>query len=275
MTEKPQNQKFTFTEIFTTETSCDRSDRLYANFQGLLSPEEQEAFEKHLSTCTTCTKLLAELEESKLAAENTVLDAEQADRIFRINRSKIEDRLNRRFGIQQRTIPWMERLRFPAYLNAMMLVALAILIYPAYRGFVLDQQVARLQGELTVEKARQPKPGVAPVPNPPEPAVSPSFVYSVRNERGANENTIRIAFTETQKTFTLVFSVQAEEYTGILLEISQSTKTVWQSKSPLKSNLVSLNIHANDFSPGAYTLNIYGVSGSDKSQITTYKLLIE
>lgn len=268
MAENTPNQKFSFDDIFL-EASCDRRDSLYEYFQGILSERHPEEFLKHLSACATCTRLLAELEESKLAAENTVLDVEQADRLFRQNRVKIEDRLNQKFGIQQRPVLLRDLFRFPAYVNVMMIVLVAVLIYPSYRSFVLDQQVAQLRGELATEKARMPEKMV--VPQTIGPSVSAALVYPVRNERDPEQKTIRI----TQKDSTLVFSIPSEEFEGYLIAVSRNGQLIWQSKSPVKSNLLSLTLHANDFPSGSYVLTVYGMAAEKKTSLTMYKLLIE
>jgi hypothetical protein len=220
------------------------------------------------------------LEEAKLVQENIVLDAEKAAKIFSQNREKLEALLDQRYGSHP-VSPKMffERFRFPAYVNAMMLLLIGLLIYPSYRSFVLDHQVARLQGELSLEKDRNKQKTVAPVqveePRMNEPAVSPSLVYPVRTERSTEEKTIRLKFSEAQKSFTLVFSVPVEEFKGYFFEISQNHQTVWQSAMPIQSGLISLNLHSGYLSRGEYTLTIYGVSGEKKTSLTTYKLLIQ
>src|SRR5262245_25424247 len=154
MNNNQNDQRFQYHEIFGKETNCDRTNSLHQYFEGTLPENQQKEFRKHLADCDSCAKLLAELQEAETAAHDTILDANQADKIFSQNRASFQEQLKEKYGVV--TLPPKWNFRIPNYASAMLMVLIAVLIYPAYRSFVLDQQVTQLTEELNRERNNKP-----------------------------------------------------------------------------------------------------------------------
>jgi hypothetical protein len=300
---RQQKSTFTFTDIFPdADFTCNREDEVFQYFQQLLSEKNAEIFEQHLKTCSRCASRLADLHETAEAGESTAIDARKADDIFRQTLSKLEDRL----GVEStpKLSPAIyaqskSRFRIPAYVNLILVGLVALLIYPSYKSFVLDEEVAKLQNELNQERSR-------PVPAAGEniaelkqgyekeiqrlnaerekslqPDLAGSSVYSVRSERGSSVETIPVNFSENRTAHTLVFSVQNTDYKNYIVEILQEGKTVWQDQinlvdqSTAEGSLISVTLKANSLKEGNYRLKISGSSPAGTSPISEYRLNVK
>src|SRR5262249_20375946 len=157
-------------------------------------------FEKHLSICNRCGFILAGLEETK-NANGIILDPAKAESLFEQNRLKLLAYLNKRYPSRVQTLVAKESVggfshtfSLPNYDNAFLMLLLALLIYPSYKGLVLNKEVANLKSELSAEKARNVNPsGPAAAVNQAyekqiqdlkdeqqrllEPSISPSAIY--------------------------------------------------------------------------------------------------
>src|SRR5688572_25819806 len=138
MPEKTENFQFSYDEVFDSDSSCDRTKSLYEYFQNLLPKEDLQDFERHLSSCEACLKLLTELQQSEVNGQSLVLNPENTEKIYAEGRLKFGTK--RPPAIHPATIPGF---RFSS-MNALMLLLVVSLAYPAYRSFVLRQEVREL-----------------------------------------------------------------------------------------------------------------------------------
>ena len=284
MNKKPASQEYSFQDVFRTKENCDQTEILYEYFQDLLSKEDQESFEQHLTGCSICAQLLAELDESERVSGRTVVDAEKADKIFRQNRAQIEEMLDKKYGAASPVVPVARKFPFPAYVNAMLVLLVVLLIYPSYRSFVLEREVTRLQHEMANLPQQTPAPA-GPQVQPPgpavsqaaEPVVSPSLVFPVRAERDAEQRTIRIPFDEEHQTFTLLFSLPSDNFERYVLEIERQNQNIWRKEIQTvrgeTSQLTSVTLHSGYFHEGEYQLRISGIQEAGMTQLSVYKLI--
>lgn len=269
---------FFYDEVFTSQPECNRAFKAHQYFQQNLSGPEQEEFEQHLKSCDSCIRALSELYEADSATERIILDAQKADAIFEEGRAKF-----RRGPVDSPLIPAARTFRFPTFTNALLVVLVAILAYPAYRSFVLDQQVTNLERDLQAAKNAQPsKPAAPQIPQQEplaatEPVVSPSLIYAVRMERDAESQVIRMSFDQTQQNMTLVFSVPTEDYQSYLFEIVREGEAIWQSPIPVTSKetsqLVSIHLSREFFQTGEYRLQITGKQMEQEIRFPEYRLI--
>jgi hypothetical protein len=279
MDNNKRSEQFRFHDVFSKEEDCNRTDSMYQYFDGFLSQNEQEQFRKHLQDCDKCSGLLVELQEAESAGLNTVLDATKADKIFSENRTKIQNWLNEKYHVAKLPQPiW--NFRIPSYANAMLIVLIAILAFPAYQSFVLKQQVTQLTEVLDREKSIRPhqqKPPDRTQPSVTEPEVSPSLLYPARIERDTATKAISVSFEKNQ-TFTLLFSLPPEDLQNYSVEIQKQDQTIWQNQMAASgdesSRLISVQLHKEFFQEGKYELKIYGNNGETKTLLSQFKLTI-
>jgi hypothetical protein len=273
-----RNEQFRFHDVFGKEKDCGRTDTLYQYIEGSLSKSEQEEFQTHLRDCDNCSALLAELQEGESVGQNMVLDARKADKIFSENRTKIQHWLNDKYRVSTLPPP-LWNFRIPAYANAMLILLIAILAFPAYQSFVLKQQVTQLTDELDRQRISRPqqKPPDHTQPLVTEPEVSPSLLYPVRVERDTAAKTISISF-EKNGTFTVLFSLPPEDFQNYTVEILKESQTIWQSQVTAfvgePSKLISVQLHKEYFQEGKYDLKIFGNHGETKTLLSQFKLII-
>ena len=279
MNPEKNKQEFSFHEIFSNEESCDQTEILFQYFQKFLAKPEEAKFREHLENCEGCLQVLADLEESEIAATNTVLHSQQADRIFEQNRLKLRHQLDTKYGVRSTEMPFISKFRAPAFINAFLVLIVAVLIYPTYRSFVLNQEVARLQQELSSRPAN-PAPSASPNVNPtavPEPLVFPTAVYPVRSERDGERKIIPIHFDEQHQTFALVLSLPPENFESYDLEIHKRGKNIWMNQVAPKNDppqLISVNLPADYFEEGNYELTVSGKRGEGLTELSRYELRI-
>jgi len=288
---------FTYQDVFPeTGSECHKQDDVFRYFENLLPQDEARSFEKHLTDCSYCGGLLADLDETNRAAEGTMIDAGKADQIFSQTRAKLEDRL----GVRSRMlhIPQPERsFHIPAYVNLLLIGLVAALIYPSYNSFVLNNEVTELKKELSAEKSK-----IGGIPQHEvdtlkqnyekqiqslnderskmlQPDLSGSAVYAVRTERSASTQTINVPFG-TQPTFNIVFSVPGD-FKSYAVEIFNDTNQVWQkeitvaAQADSPSALISINLKADYFKDGVYRLKISGVDKQkNATQLDEFKLKV-
>jgi hypothetical protein len=270
---------FTFQDVFPKGSECTRQNDVFRYFQNLVSENEARSFEQHLTDCSCCAGLLADLDETNCAADATMIDAGKADQIFSQTKAKLEDRL----GVPSRALhipPPARSFHIPAYVNLLLIGLVAALIYPSYKSLVLNNEVTELKKQLAAEKE---SPDVPPQnieelkqnyeqqiqklsderSRMLQPDLSGSAVYAVRTERSASSQTINVPFG-TQQTFNIVFSVPAD-YKSYVVEIFNDGNQVWQKEITVAapadspSALISINLKADYFRDGLYRLKISGV----------------
>jgi hypothetical protein len=280
MNKKRATERFTHDDIFNMQGNCERNEEVFRYFQGLMTDPERKEFGKHIVECGHCTVLLSNLEESENGAENTILDSEKANEIFRRTRTKL-----RKQKSSLSVIDAFRGFHVPAYVNGLLTLMVLLLVYPAYRGFLLDDQVSNLQDELRMEKAKQRFPDPQESQEPAgqlvpssEPVISPTEVYSIRTERDSETRTIRVVFHREQKAFTIVFSLPQESYESYVLEIVRADKTFWKREFPAipseSSPLLSIHLQENFFKTGNYRLKISANRSGSAIQLSEYRLII-
>ena len=269
------NQRFHYEDVFPQQRDCQRTEVVQRYFQQLLTTAEQEDFHDHLKSCDACVKLLAELQETEHTAEKLALDAAQADLIYQEGRRKL-NKTSVPLALPPRSFP------LPMFANALLLVVIAVLAYPAYQSFVLKREVSDLQNDLQNLRATSTDAPVPPagqsVEEPSlEPVAAPSLIYALRIERDSEEKTIPVTFGANQNAFTLVFSVPAEEFQTYVLQIVSGTKTVWQTEMTVSgkeaSQLISLQLQKESLPPGEYRLKITG-KGKQEVTFPEYRLIL-
>src|SRR5262245_14476318 len=114
------------------------------------------------------------------------LEPEKSRAILDQNRIRLRAALDTKF--QDHKAPAARGFQLPAYVSALMLILIAILIYPAYQYFVMPTGYPQQQE----------------IPRPPEPTLSGSAVYPARRERANEQQTIPIKFDATHSSFDLV-----------------------------------------------------------------------
>jgi hypothetical protein len=287
---------FTFQDVFPKGSECTRQNDVFRYFQNLVSEDEARSFEQHLTDCSCCAGLLADLDETNSAADATIIDAGKADQIFSQTKAKLEDRL----GVPSRAVhipPPARSFHIPAYVNLLLIGLVAALIYPSYKSFVLNNEVTELQKQLSAEKSKVG--GVSQqevdalkqnyenqIQNLNEersqmlqPDLSGSAVYAVRTERSASSQTINVPFG-TQQTFNIVFSVPGD-FKSYAVEIFSDGNQVWQKEITVAapadspSALISINLKAEYFKDGVYRLKISGVDKQkNPMQLDEFKLKV-
>jgi hypothetical protein len=287
---------FTYQDIFPeTNSECHRDNDVFRYFENLLPQDEARSFEKHLTDCSYCAGLLADLDETNRAAEATMIDAGKADQIFSQTRVKLEDRL----GVRSRQLhipPPSRSFHIPAYMNLLLIGLVAALIYPSYKSFVLNNEVRELKKELAAEKER---PDVPPQnievlkqnyekqiqslnderSKMLQPDLSGTAVYAVRTERSASTETINVPFG-TRQTFNVVFSVPGD-FKSYVVEIFDDANRVWQNEITVAaqadspSALISINLKSDYFKDGVYRLKISGVDNQkNQTRLDEFKLKV-
>jgi hypothetical protein len=307
MNKKAGNQTVSFDELFGKGgESCQRKDELFRYFQDLLSEEDAEKFEKHLSVCSQCARELAELQETETAATKIVLDSARAEQIFDRNLVRLQSSLDQKYGKTNQELAadspgaldrFFKVFSLPAYANALVILLLAILIYPSYKGFILDKETEKLRSELRIERARN---SAEPVEigqmkqeyekqiqnleeerrNLLQPTLSSAGVYSVREERGAQTQTINLEFSPHQRNFNLLFSAPVGDYKSYKIEILDDQQSVWkdevspQAGANSTSALISVNLRAEYFQKTSYRLQISGIGKEGPKLLAAYKLKV-
>ena len=273
---------FSYRDVFGNSPGCDQTDQVYRYFLRALPDEQRTTFEKHLSSCEPCMQLLIELSESENLAEKTVMDASKSDRAFEQVRVKIQERLKTKYG-GVADAPPNRTYRKLIFLNAALLVAIAVLIYPAYRSTVLEDQLHRLQSELHSkqpgEQTKLPEPETA-IPNSSEivPNVSHAKIYRVHLQRGGTEeNRIEVIFDKANQSYTLIFAVPPD-YDSYGVSIIQKERVVWhsnvQATARNASQLFSIQLNAAYFEAGEYSIQILGQSADGETKFQPYKLTV-
>lgn len=304
MNKDAKNHRFSFHELFREEgKSCPHQDELFQYFQNLIGEEEQQKFERHLTSCSLCASQLAELQETATATTSLVLDSSVAEKILEQNRKKFENFLDEKFEEEvskdstRRSGRFFKVFSFPGYANALVIALLLVLLYPAYQGFVLKDDVERLRNELGSEKS---KARVSPEDLslmketyekqiqtlkeersvPIEPTLSPAGVYAVREERDGHLETISLNFNDRQKNYNLVFSVPAMGSRSSRVEILQDGKSIWKDEvTPLASadstsGLISVNLPAEYLKGNSYRLMISAIEKDGVKPLAEYKLKV-
>lgn len=304
MNKDPKNHRFSFHELFQEEgKSCPHQDQLFQYFQNLLGEEEQQKFEGHLKSCSLCASQLVEIQETATATTSLVLDSSVAEKILEQNRKKFENFLDDAFEDEvlkdstRTSGRFFKVFSFPGYANALVIALLVVLLYPAYQGFVLKDDVERLRNELDGEKS---KARVAPEDvsllkesyekqiqslkeersAPIEPTLSPAGVYAVREERAGQLETISLNFDDKQKNYNLVFSVPAIGSTSSRVEILEDGKSIWKDEvTPLASadstsGLISVSLPSEYLKGNTYRLVIFSVEGDNARALAEYKLKV-
>ena len=278
MPEKTENFQFSYDEVFNSDSSCDRTKSLYEYFQNVLPEEHLQDFERHLSSCEVCLKLLIELQQSEVNGQSLVLDAAKAEKIYEEGRLKIGPK--RPAAIHPATSPGF---RFSSRMNALMLLLVVILAYPAYRSFVLRQEVRELKNELQRMKA-EPLPDISrEQPAPPElrpvsqPIASPAMIYAVRSERNSESRIIRLQFD--QPSATLILSVPTEDFESHKVELIRKNETIWfsevSSSRKEMSQLISIHLQKDFLQAGEYRLRITGQEATRQTSFPEYRLIVK
>lgn len=302
MNNDPKNHRFSFHELFREEGKG-HQDELFQYFQNLLEEEDRQKFERHLTSCSHCVSQLAALQETATATTSLVVDSTAAEKILEENRKKFESLVDDKFEDEgsktsrKASGGFSKIFSFPGYANALMIALLFVLLYPAYQGFVLKDDVERLRNELDSEKS---KGGVSPEDLslmketyekqiqtlkeersvPIEPTLSPAGVYAVREERAGQLETIALNFNDRQKNYNLVFSVPAMNSRTSRVEILEDGKSIWKDEvTPLASadstsGLISVNLPAEYLTGNAYRLVIYSIEKDNARPLAEYKLQV-
>ena len=274
---------FSYSDVFQNSPGCDQTDQLYRYFLRTLPDEQRTTFENHLSSCEPCMQLLMQLSESENLAEKTVMDASKSDRAFEQVRVKIQERLKTKYCGVSEARP-NRTYRGLIFLNATLLVAIAILIYPAYRSTVLDQQLQQLQSELHSKQlpdqttTPQPEPTAASQPEK-APTLSQAKIYRLHLRReNTEQNKIDIVFDQSNESYTLIFAVPPD-YDSYALDIVQRDRVVWHSNLRATANhpsrLISVQLNAAYFEAGEYSIQILGQSADGETKFQPYTLLVE
>jgi hypothetical protein len=305
MSDKRAKQSFSFDEVFAEEgKNCNRDDEVFEYFEGVLTKTDANEFEKHLGVCNHCAAGLIQLQEIQEAAE-VDLDPGKAKKLFDLNRTKLRDHLDLKYGGRPELpvkgsgafFRFFNLFSLPNYANALVMALVLILAYPAYRSFVLKNEVDKLQGELALEKSRN----VAQPTNLQslkesyekqiqslteerqlllEPSISPTLIYSARPERTTGAESIPITFSGKQKSFNIIFSIPVADYKGYSMEISRGGTTIWQQEGLLNTpsgsplSLVSVNLHSEYLKEGSYRLRVFGMGDKEKSLLVEYGLQV-
>jgi hypothetical protein len=301
MSSDRQKQSLSYQELFATEENdCFQTNDVFEYFQGILPESAKGDLEAHLAVCPSCATHLSELQQMERADSSTKLDSRESKRIFNQNLIKLRGMMDRQLGIQERTPSgifdrFFQTFSLPAYANALAIFLLALLLYPAYKGFILDNEVSRLQHELTIAKStNQPQdPSILKESyekkmqalqqkerDLQQPMLSASQVFPARAERGDSQ-IIRVNFDKNHQSINLVFSVPPFEFRDCRLEIQQENHLLWQAVvlpqalNESSSELISVTLQANYFPEGNYTLKIFGDGEKGKALLTEYKLQIQ
>ena len=286
MTQDKRKESFTFAEVFPDKNECDREAELFRYFEGRLSADEEKPFEKHLATCGTCAGKLAALQQEDRAVQDLVLDSEQAGGIFEKNRARLRGALDAKYApVQSARLPFLAAFRMPAGAGAFMILLLAVLIYPAYRSFVLDREIERLRGDLESERSKNTAAGSNARAGEiqrlkeanrelTEPSLSSSAVYSARSERAGEHPTITVNF-QGGRGFDLVFALPPASG-DCMVEVVQGTTPVWRREiSVSQANpLISIHLQPGYFHPGEYNLRISERKDGEYRGIVEYRLMI-
>jgi hypothetical protein len=283
---KGTNQKFTFDEVFQSEPNCAQSERVQLYFQGLLSEAEKQGMEKHLHSCAHCASFLADLEESETAISNVVLDAKKADKIFKQNRKRINERLDQRYPTAIPEKPFWTMFQIPAYVTVLAVVLMSLMIYPAYRSLVLTGKVDKLERQL--ELAKQQPTNLGPYQQQIQalheerdrllqPELAVSSIHPVRMERAPDDQLIDVIFSDAARTFSVVLSLPAGDFEHYRLDISKQNDVLWRRELPALhgTSLVSIQLRAGYFKPGSYKLHVYGKIGERENAISQFQLRIQ
>ena len=164
-----------------------------------------------------------------------------------------------------------------------MLLLVVILAYPAYRSFVLRQEVRELKNELQRMKA-EPLPDISrEQPAPPElrpvsqPIASPAMIYAVRSERNSESRIIRLQFD--QPSATLILSVPTEDFESHKVELIRKNETIWfsevSSSRKEMSQLISIHLQKDFLQAGEYRLRITGQEATRQTSFPEYRLIVK
>lgn len=278
---KNEVERFTFDEVFGENPTCERQTELFRYFEGRLPADAEKTYHQHLAGCSTCAGRLAELQLEQKATEGLSLDPEQTKRIFNANRVRLTAALDVKYPGEQRVNFW-QSFRLPAYANAMLMIVIAVLIYPAYRSFVLERDLTLARTQLTdqesanvrnageIQRLNEEKQALA------QPSLSGSAIYAARRERDAGQQKIDVQFNSQQRSFNLVFALPPEAMQFCVVDIVSGSKILWHSETPIEGMNPTVSVHLESafFAPGDYLLRISGKNGSAVDGITEYKLKI-
>lgn len=281
---------FTFEEVFVSDDGCGREKELARYFEGRCSSEEEKLFAEHLKGCGPCARTLAAWQAEESAAQNEVLDPVEAKKILEKNRMRLRAVLDVKYPAERPAAAFLRGFKVPAYVHALTLVLLVLLVYPAYRSFVLDREVERMQADLAAERSkagsadkelrqsyerenRQLKEERIQLTAP---ALSGSAVYSADLERGGGKKSIDVRFDAQARRVNLVFALPEGDFDSVMMEIQSGTAAVWREEARVDRavRVVSLYLQAEYFKSGAYTLRISGKSHESTTLAAVYELRI-
>src|SRR5262249_42728869 len=142
----------------------------------------------------------------------------------------------------------------PIYLNVMLLLLIAAMIYPAYRSVLLSKERKMLQ----------------------EPSLSGTVLYAARTERDANVPTIQVHFDQKNRTYNLTFALPPGDFQIFEVDILAGWKDVWHGEISLAGSppMISVHLRADYFTTGAYVLRISGKKDNTTQVVATYNLAI-
>lgn len=238
-----------YSEVFDEAGSCIHDAELLLYFQQLLSAEKKKLFEEHLKECSLCSAALLELEEMEAAPD---VGSELPDQDFyRLERSRLRESLQGEFPVREAHFSWLVRtFSFSPAVNAVMIVLILLLLYPAYRFFVRDADLI------------------------PEPELSITVIRPIRLQRSAQIETIDLTFNREQRSASIVLSLPLEDYSSFAVEISKAQKTVWQQEIHPHNSTISLILYRDYFQDGAYQLRVLGLSNTGKILLSQFTLNI-
>ena len=275
-------ERFTFDEVFG-DTTCDRQDELFKYFEQRLPADAEKTFQKHITGCYSCARRLAELQQEQQAAQGISLDPEQSQRIFKVNRIRLQAVLDVKFpGKLPAGVGFWQSFRLPAYANAMLLIVLAVLIYPAYRSFNLDRDLNLARTQLTEEQSENVRnAGEIQRLNDEKlalakPSLSGSAIYAARRERDTEQQKIDVHFNSQQRSFNLVFALPPEAMQSCVVEIVNGSNVLWHEETAVDgaNPMVSIHLESTFFEPGEYLLRVSAKNGNAVNTLTEYKLKI-
>ena len=300
---KKESFSFSLEELFQKNPKhCSREEDLLEYFEGHLKGNDKTEFESHLEDCVSCSQTLAELEEIQEAGIHTIVDSRKADKIFEEGRAKLSTAINQKYGLKQEA-PYpvksfdgfLQSFRMPAYANLLLIALLGALLYPSYKGMILNQEVTKLQSELEMERSKE---STASESNTNlkeayekqiqqltqerqtslQPGISPSAIYSVRTERSSQEM-IEANFGGKHKSLTLIFSLSPAEYKEYQVEILKDGNPVWEDSfqpttSQDTSPLISVTLQEGFLPEGKYLLRVSGVANQKTISLAEFPLKV-
>ena len=289
MSKENEFQELTLEEVFAEAPPCAQTTNVIRYHEDLLNEPERLTFEKHLKECFPCAQALIQVHRAAEAGDEVALDPDKSRKIFEESRLRLRAHLDAVYDRSkiQKVVPGPGRpayFHFPPYLNAILLVVIAALIYPAYRGFVWEQQIDILQQRPTQEVIEQMKRDSekriqefnAEKQKLVEPEVSGTNIYSIRPERDGKSDLIEIQFDGSQNIFPLTFALPAVDFGSYEVGVFRSGKIVWQTSysPPTAHGLLSIQFKRGYFENGTYLLRLEGKGEKGISLLAEYTLRI-